>query len=264
MIFFFFAKAQVAYDNEVYRPVGDYTLSLLDQLARDRASDSNCFAMDHDFEEFGSWHSPLFAAIRFFDIMVSEALYQGIEWHMWLYYFPLIIEKCVRNYRLEDPLIEPEAEWPNRYSYLIYRAFDAMCDWIRAVSEVDPTQANIVLHSARARHENGNIPKSAILALSMSLRSVLESNAVTDKFKAYLADMAFCLYFELRASANQGQYASVLAEAISQGGTYRRRPDDVYRSALLQAYARESREYEIKYEYRDYVHDLETAISQSP
>lgn len=258
-LYFFLANAQVAYDNEIYRPVGDYTLSLLDQLGRDPATDTNCLAMDHDFQEFGAWHSPLFAAIQFFDIMVSEALYQGIEWHMWLYYFPPIIEKVVRNYRSNDILIEPESEWPTRYSYLIYKAFDAMCSWIKAVSDIDPQQSNVVLHSLRAEHDNGNIPKSAILALSLSLREVLQSTGLDDNFKAYIADIAFCLYFDLRSSSNLEGYATVLREALGQGGTYGRRRDENYRSALLRAFGRERHEYGIKYRH-EYVVELETAI----
>jgi hypothetical protein len=257
-LYFFFSDAKIAHYNEVYRPVGDYVLSLLDQLARDPVSDPNCLAMDRDFEESGVWRSPLFAAIRFFDIMVSEALFQGVEWHMWLYYFPPIIEKCVRNYKLDDPLIEPDAEWPNRYSYLIYSAFHAMCDWISSISEVDPKQPNVVLDSLHARHENGNIPKSAILALSQSLRAVLLSSVIGDKFKAYLADMAFRQYFDLVASPSLTGYASVLSEAVSQGGTYQRREDDDYQRALIQAFDSERSEYWIK--YGEHVDELERAI----
>ena len=59
-LYFFLANVQVAYDNEIYRPVGDYALGLLDQLARDPAGDPNCLAMD-DFREAGLGTRPCFA-----------------------------------------------------------------------------------------------------------------------------------------------------------------------------------------------------------
>lgn len=80
LLYFFLNDASVAYRDAVYQPIGDYCLAYLDQLGRD-STDPYCLAMD-DFREVGAWHSPLFVTLRFFDIMVREALFQNIEWHM--------------------------------------------------------------------------------------------------------------------------------------------------------------------------------------
>jgi hypothetical protein len=257
LLYFFLADARVAHDKNLYKPLGDYAIALLDQLARDR-NDPYCLAMN-DFEEVGAFRSPLWAIIRFFDIMVSEALFQGIEWHMWLYYTPPIVERLARNYRLDDRLIDRDAEWPNRYSFLIYVAVTAMRGWIRCVESIDPTQPNVVLRSLRPDPENNNIPKSAILALCESVRLVLESEVISDRFKAYIVDIGFRLYFTLRSTESVSGYATVLKASIAQGGTYRRRDDKLYRAALIRAFERERGEYFIKYPH-EFVAELEAAL----
>jgi hypothetical protein len=261
LLYFFLADAKVAQDNRLYKPIGDYAIAVLDELARIPANDPYCLSND-DFEEVGALHSPLWAAIRLFDIMVTEALFQGVEWHMWLYYMPPIVERVVRNYKLDDRLIDPDAEFPNRYAFLIYVAVGAMREWIRAVEEIDLTQPNVVLGGLSPQHENNNIPKSAILALSESLRPVLESESISDRFKARIMDIVFRLYFELRSTDALNGYATVLKAAIAQGGTYRRRGDEAYRDALIQAFDREKREYSFKHP-PEIVAELEAALVQN-
>jgi hypothetical protein len=178
---------------------------------------------------------------------------------MWLYYMPPIVKRLVRNYRLDDRLIDPNAEWPNRYSFLIYVAVGAMRSWIRGVESIDPSQPNVVLRSLRPDHENNNIPKSAILALCESVRPVLESAVVSDHFKAYIMDIVFRLYFSLRSTEALNGYATVLRASVAQGGTYRRRDDGIYRGALIQAFESERGEYLIKHP-PEFVAELEAAL----
>jgi hypothetical protein len=254
---FFLTDVKVAQDLNVYKPFGDYCIAYLDRLAREPQSDPYSLAMD-DFEEVGAWHSPLFVSIRFFDIMVREALFQNIQWHMWLFYLPELVERLARNCRFEDPLIESISEWPNRYCYLIYTAVSAMCDWVVAIQYVEPAQPNVVLRSLEADHDNGNIPKSAILALCRSLRSVLNSNVLPESFKRDIADMVFRLYFTLR-SLKRDDYATVLAAAISKGGTYLPSTDKTYKANLIRFLDGSSREYSMKFP-REHLEDLQDAI----
>ena len=50
-------------------------------------------------------------------------------------------------------------------------------------------------------------------------------------------------------------------EALRQGGTFRRSQDDRYRLALSRAFAEEQREYEIKFQYHEFVSDLASAVA---
>jgi hypothetical protein len=78
LLFFFMSDIRVAEGNGIYKPIGDFTVAHLHEISRDHESDPYNLAMT-DFEKVGAWRSPLFAAIRFFDIMVREGLFQGIE-----------------------------------------------------------------------------------------------------------------------------------------------------------------------------------------
>jgi len=250
LLCYFLKNAETAKHFHVYKAIGDYVLHELDRIGRDPGSDPYNQAMG-DFEELDAWRSPVFAAIRFFDIMVMEALYQGIEWHMWLYYFPVFMKLIVRNYRLSDPLADPNAEWPTRYNFLIYEMFSALRNWIKATENIPANQRNVSLQSTRVEHENGNIPKSAILALAECVRCVLESDNLSKKSQRYLLDMVFHLYFELQRTQNGEAYATVLLAAIQKGGSWKPRDDEPYESRLADAFNTLKSEYYVKYRHEE-------------
>jgi hypothetical protein len=258
LIHFFLFDAKIANDNSIWRPFGEFAISELDELARDHDSDPYNRAMD-DFEKVSAWQSAIFVTIRFFDIMVKEALFQGIGWHMWLYYMPEIVKRMVRNYRVVDPLSDPDSEWPIRYSFLLYEVFSAMRDWVAAVEEVPLNQANATLDATGTGHQNGNIPKSSAIALCQCLFTVLESPDIGDRLKSTLANMVFELYFDLRESPDFEGYATVLRALLFRGGQYRRR-DNTFRIALIAAFEKEKTEFLIKGRSEDYVDDLEAAV----
>ena len=173
-----------------------------------------------DYYENGKWKCPLLITIRFFDIMVSEALYQNIQWHMWLYYFPIIVERIERNYSPQGALIKEISEWPIKYSYLLYQVVSTMCGWVRALRDIPSSQDNVILKSQDTENENGNIPKSTILALCRCFRFILNSENISPEFKNFLLDILFSLYFDIRILEDYKGYAEVLKIALIQGGEY--------------------------------------------
>jgi hypothetical protein len=248
LLSYFLNDATLADEDRIYKPIGDFCLTYLDRLARDQ-NDPYCLAMD-DFYEIGAWQSPLFVTLQFFDIMVREALFQGIESHMWLYYLPMFAEKFVRNSRIVDPLDVPDAEWPNRYAFLVYRAADILRGWIKA-----GTKRRLgILKSAKASEGSlaaaseteGAIPRAAILSLSQLLRHVLEAETVTLKFKAYILDVALAAYFDLKNAGTCEDYASRLQSLIASGGEYKGSSYKAYHAALIEAFGRNRTEYYIK------------------
>jgi hypothetical protein len=260
---FFLADARVAYSMNIYKPVGDFALRELDQLARNPENDSYNRAPDDDFDSRGRWQSPVFAAIRFFDIMVMEALFQGIEWHMWLYYLPHMVERMVRNYKPSDPLVSEEKDWPVKYNFLIYEAFSVLRGWIKAVEHVPASQRNVVLDNTSANLQNDNIPKSSILALSQCVRAVLLSSDLKEKFQDSLANMAFELFFELRHSDKQPAYATVLSSALQSGGGTLASNNQRYRQVLGRSFERNKHEYLITHRQEEDVLELERVVGLS-
>ena len=255
---FFFADARIAQLLEVYRPVGEFVLRELDRLARDPAADPYNEAMD-DFEEAGRWRSPVYVGLRFFDIMVTEALFQGIEWHMWLYYLTHMTDKIVQNYKGSELEASDKTTYPTKYSRLLYEIFSIMRDWIVAADEVPENQNNVRLQNSRADNENNNIIKSSVLALGHCAATVLTASQVGDALKNSLINMSFELYFTLRRSEKRRAYADALTESLQNGGTVYRSSRRDYREALATYFHRNMHEYLITH-LRDDVLALERAV----
>jgi hypothetical protein len=255
---FFLYDVKAAKELGIYKPIGDYVITYLEDFARRPEDDPYNKPYDNDFEQAGAWRSPLFVSVRFFDIMVREALFQNIFWHMWLYYFPLICECVERNYRLDDPLVEAEYEFPTRYAYALYQMFSALRDWIHVLFDLPEDQTNVVLKSTYPSYdENGNIPKSSMIALSRCLYIVLTSKNISGRTKSSLANMVFDLYFDLRASGRFDRYAEVLLTAISEGRSSRK-DNAQYMETLAEIFQEEKDEYLIKrdHEHVDYVESV--------
>jgi hypothetical protein len=257
---FFLADANIAKEYGIYKAIGDFGVDHLRALARDHNSDPYNRAMESSFEQEGAWKTPLFPIIRFFDIMVKEALYQGIEWHMWLYYLPLMVEMMVKNYVVTaDPLIDADNEFPTQYSFLLYEAFSAMRYWAEAAIKIPTGQSNIILKSPRADHENGNIPKSAILALGESVRFVLESRNIAERQKRTLVNMVFNLYFDLCETDGFADYAKAVLNSLSHGGPRTSKPGETYWQGLKAIFDAEEYEFRIKRKEKD-VNELEAMV----
>lgn len=246
---FFLSNARVAEENGAYKPIGDYVLMFLDELRQDPTTDPYNRSVGY-FQETDQWRSPLYAAIRFFDIMVEEALHQNIEWHMWLYYMPSVVNKMARNYRLVDPLSEEGDEWPNRYAYLIYEIFSSLKNWVRDAAELPRNQANVVLERADCQHENGNIPKSSIKALCECLFHIAASENLGDGLKHSLTDMVFGLFFEIREMSGFQEYATVLLHCIQDVKSYKSEASE-FQNVLRSVFSVEETEYRIKHERAD-------------
>ncbi len=212
--------AKVAENLNVYQPIGNFVQEELDRLVRLGRDDEYNHDMG-DFQDHGMWRSPIWTTIFFFDIMVREALWQGVEWHMWLYYYPAFVERIVRNSDLTvDPLVRPDAEWPTRYCFLLYEIISNLRGWVRALEYLPRDQANVRLERDDLEHENGNIPKSAILGLGQCFQYIVVAESLPVKFRRYLLDIAFELYFWLRSTSGLERYGHVLALSLRDGGSW--------------------------------------------
>lgn len=219
LLHFLFSDVRIAHELHVYRPVGDYVLKELDALSRNHEQDPYNQTLG-DFEEQGRWRSSLYIAIHFFDIMVTEAIFQNISWHMWLYYFPLFVQGIAKNY-WTGLRFEAKRADTNKYGELLRVIFRTLRDWVIAADELPVGQQNCRLRAADASNENGNIPKSAIIALVQSLYHVLAAYNIPLDVKKELSELVFRLYFSLRKSAAMSSYAEVVTEAICNVSDFR-------------------------------------------
>ena len=216
---FFFKDASVANNYGVWSPIGNEILDILDRLGRDTNHDPYNLPIE-DFQSSGRWRSPLFVGIRFFGIMVSRALHQNINWHMWLYYYVHFTRKIVDNYQPHSSVDFELNEWPTKYSYLIYEMVNNLIKWIKAIKDLPDNQENIKLKSINCTHENSNIPKSSTLALVMSTEYCLLESSISSKYKQTIANLIFNCYFDLKRSKILTPYSDVLLNCITKKDIY--------------------------------------------
>lgn len=231
---FLFSQCSVAERYFVWKPVGESVISYLNELARSPSNDSYLNPV-RDFIDTAEGRSRLFAGIHFFDIMVTCALHQNVEWHMWLYYYSDFIDGIEKNLSGSSREWRYGDEWPTRYHYAIYAIVGNLCKWIMTVKGADLSQANIALESSDSTPENGNIPKSSMLALGQIIATLMESSAIDNSFKTSLMDPVFTAYCNLWYSDATRIYAKTLAVAVRKGGLGGRDPSSNYKNSLSEA-----------------------------
>lgn len=214
---FLFGDAEQAERLGAWRPVMESALAHLGE-ARGGAYQTYLNGPAERFQEEERWRDRTFVAIRFLDIMVGAAMRQGVQWHMWLYYAPYLTKSLLALY--DDPRKNEDVfeEWPTRNAYLLYSIFGALSDWIEAVERLPADSPHLVLESNRASHENGNIPKSAIIALGDCFRQVLLTEALSDRFRRYIAEIVFrCMATLPRVGDRCGFRESFVASLLAGG-----------------------------------------------
>ena len=213
LIYYLFNEPKTSEKLGIWQPVGEYIIEKMDYLKRHPELD-NYNTNIQNFYESSRWKSDIFVAIHFFDVMVSQALYKNIQWHMWLYYYRYFIEGIAKNHTDTDMFYDQYAEWPTKYEYLIYQIFNNMRNWLKSLDEIDLQQENIKLDNTKLTMDNGNIPVSTINAIGQCLKILFDSSTIASHFKNYIFSIIFNLYFELRKNDSLANYSKVLAKAI--------------------------------------------------
>jgi hypothetical protein len=169
--------------------------------------------------------------------MLSAALHQNVQWHMWVYDFRRFTEMLLAAHDPKAPTVDPVAEWPTIGHYLIYEMFSAMHRWIQDANDLPSSQANIKLNNKRFDHENGNIPKSTIMTMVLCFKDVIIAHNISDKFKRYLLDIVLATYESTRVKNGMLQmlgYDEMMLNAITVGDYWKRDPDvPIYQETLL-------------------------------
>lgn len=119
----------------MYKPIGDQTREIIREQRRkefDKYHDQRL--TDTRIRDDYIFRDPVFIGIRFFDVMVREAFDQEVDWHVWLSYYESFTREICRNYEITE-YSDPDAEWPNDYSRLLYEMVSNMRNWIEMLEE---------------------------------------------------------------------------------------------------------------------------------
>jgi hypothetical protein len=228
-------NAKNAENLHAWKPVGDAIIIVLDDIYKSNRDDPYNMPLD-DFDSEDKWKSPIFAGIRFFDIMVSKAIHQNIKWHMWLYYFEHWTERICRNYNPNQNYVDLNSEFPTKYSYLLYEIISVLRSWIRLAEILPEEKPNFQIHKNNLETENSSILKCCILCLGRSIGSIVTCKSISLKFKKYILEMFFNLYFDMRVLVGKEICSQVLLNSVINQGSGYRKIDESYIGTIISAF----------------------------
>lgn len=215
LLHFLFADPNIADNLAVWKPVGDHLLKLLRADGPpDFISHLNKGAQNFD-DEF--WENPVSAGIFFFDLMVTAAAHKGVKWHMWLYYFPTIVERLVEIYDTSDPSVDMTREFPTRSARLIYQILDTLGEWVGLVSDLAEGAHHRQIQPGY-HGDNGNIPVSAAMSLGSCMATIAMSDRVGDTFAGNMHELILRDIKELGREGDEGRLRSFLIHSVVHGG----------------------------------------------
>lgn len=214
---FLFSDPNFAVELAAWQPVGNEVIKVLEESLRGVQPDPLNYQLE-DFAQEGKWESLVYVGIAYLDIMVSRALYHGVEWHMDLWYYLYFTQRIVQNFEIPTGVNPVHTEWPNKYSYLLYAMVSALRDWAIAPAYLPPDNPHVSIRNANCSHENSSIPKSSILVLAWSLREIVLSPNIPARLKLDLSDIVFGLYFELKEKPETDDFAMSLVSCLVGDG----------------------------------------------
>lgn len=234
LLHYLFSDVKKAEDLYAWKAIGEKTIAFLVELQRNPNKDTYNLPYDRLYEEELQSSCFLSNAIWFFKIMVTEAIYQNIRWHMWLHYFEYFTKHICENYSLDNPYVDKDAEFPNRYSYLLYEMRCTLCGWIRLLHYIPANQENIQLDNSILHSNNSNIVQSSILALGRCIYTVSSSHNIPDSLKRYMIEGVLDVYFNIRTWSQVNQnYAELLLNSLLDAGDQFYKKDEDYNSVVL-------------------------------
>jgi hypothetical protein len=253
---YFFKDVKTAEVLGIWKPIGDIAVRHIKDL-KGHPEDDPYDGPLGDFDGPEGRCTLIPTVMHFFDIMVREAFAQGFTFHMWLFYIDSMVEAMVENYHPTGN-VNHEAEFPIKYSRLIYDAFSILEDLIALVEHAALDQPNAVFNKNQV--DRSNIPKSGIVALARCLLATTMAAHLEDKVKASLAKKVFHLYFRLCDMPGREDYAAALMENIVTGGQSFSPHSRVYVSKLYEIFKEELSEYRMSNADEDDIARIDNAL----
>jgi hypothetical protein len=116
--------------------------------------------------------------------MIHEGQHQGLQDHLWLFYYAHFTDKILgqlRPAKREDS----EHEFPSPFHFLLYKIVSITMDWIDEAQYVNDKTA-LILAGDSLNDDNSYIPFSAVLAMGQIFTAIISSNKLNEGFKSYM------------------------------------------------------------------------------
>lgn len=244
LIYALFANAHIAEKFEVWRPVGNYPIRLLE---RDIGSYRQIISASKPYEDQLLHQDATYVMICFFDIMVRSAMRDGLASHMWLLYFDILIDKLLRFMDRDHPDYDTEKEFPNFGYYHIYEIFHVYGEWLQAVKCCPENSPSVQIASTSPHTTEAGIVKWVMVSMARSLRYLIDS-PTEDKFVSYIIEVIMRDYKNLIALPNGAKLQEALRNHLIAGNEYR--SNAAYGARLKRCY--DQIDHCMKYDTRDF------------
>jgi len=213
LLYYLFKDIKVSEKLAIYKPAGDKACEYIDYDERIITRYNEPLGTYYESQKF---KCPIDSSVHFFEIMIIESMHQGIHWHMWLYYFSTFVRKILD--KLEpSPNVDLSSEWPTPFHYILYHIVSIMLDWLDEYSNVDD-KSQLQMENENLCHDNGSIPKSAVLALGNIVFMIISSSSVSERFKTYILEMVLRHLRDKNHDDNQETLNRVLMKSILMNG----------------------------------------------
>jgi hypothetical protein len=176
---FYLKDISIASNLNIYKPIGDY---VVEYIKSHKGKDDFYNQPNDRFSEGEKrWDCPIFIGTCFFEVMISQAIFQRYKDHMWLMYCDSFIGEIINSI---DPSseVDMDREFPSRYDYLIYNLFSACDRWVGAVE--------YVINQPKPFKDAQQYPEYwAAKTLGSMLRKIIKSDKMNDHQKDYFLDI---------------------------------------------------------------------------
>lgn len=259
LLYFLFADIKNADRLKAWKPIGE---CILRKLSAGEQSEYIDFLMGPStYFEDERWSDPTFIGLEYFSMMVTAAAHQNHDYHMWLYYLPLILEKLEKQYDISNSEVDIEAEFPNRAARLIYDIISMLGEFVELARNLPEDSYHIKVPD-NFEFSHKSIPASAAIALGQSLKTIITSDRLNDKFVCYMHECVMRDIRELPVDGETGKLRAFLINSVIRGGDAVgfRRHDDSYLNRLhgliFQA------DHVLRYDTNDYENAVRTELSK--
>lgn len=174
----------------IWGPIGEYIIEYLSE--RNKLSiDSLNYGYDRVFRERGRFNEPIFVAIEYFDFMLTEAIAQDADWHMWLYNFRHWTEGICKN--VNTDFWAEQLEWPSSYAYFLYEIISTQKGWLTTAIGLNKVSVKDL-----AEDQNSNIPKCTAQCITDCLKIIANCQRLPDRFKVDIGECFWDIFPSLQ------------------------------------------------------------------
>lgn len=199
----------------LYQPIGETVCRRIDEDPK--LIEAYNLPMGY-YNESGKYRCPIHAGIKLFEIMIHEAIHQGIQDHLWLFYFTHFTDKILKQLRDQQPT-DSHHEWPTPFHFLLYEIVTITSNWVDDFIEVEP---DTVAEQVRKQEgfDSQYISKQAADALGRIIQSILVSPKIDDRFKGYMLEISLERYKRFQNRKDADSVAHMFINAMIFGDEY--------------------------------------------